>query len=488
MAEKIIWPKNLCHFINGKWVKSSKTFTLKNPVDESTLCEVYEGGKEEVDLAVEAANSAFDSWASMAPSQRQKLLLKVADLFDRDAKNLSKLESLVNGTPLALQEAVIRALSNEWRYFAGFIDKLDGRVIKNDSCNHFYTTYEPIGVCGIIIPWNLPLWALVVKLAPCLAMGNCCVVKPSEKTPVTALKVAELLQEAGIPSGVVNIVNGFGSTVGTPIAMHPKIHKIAFTGSTATGRHILECCAKSRFLKRCQLELGGKSPVVVMDDADIDEAVQIALFALFSNNGQLCTAGSRTFVHEKIYEKFLEKAKESVKKLTIGDPLDKRNAVGPIVDKIQFERVMNYIEIGKKEGAILEVGGHRYGNLGYFIEPTIFSGVSDKMRVCQEEIFGPVMSVIKFSTLDEAIKRANDNEYGLTSCIVSKDIGNIFNFSRKIQSGSVWVNSYHQVATNAEFGGVKMSGFGPGEGGVEGVKGWTNVKTVVIKVDNKSSL
>lgn len=474
-------PKNFGHFIDGKFVESisKKTFNVVNPQTEEVICQVSEGFKEDIDLAVDAAEKALEVWEKVSPTNRMKLLFKLADLMERDIESLTELECLNNGTPYSLQKAVISGLPDEFRYYAGWIDKMDGRVVVTDTKNHVYTTKDPIGVCGIIIPWNLPLWALVVKLAPCLAMGNTCVIKPSEKTPLTALRIAELCKEAEIPDGVVNIVNGFGPSAGNAIGYHMKIRKIAFTGSPGVGRLLLEASAKSN-LKRIQLELGGKSPVCVDEECDMNEAVTIAITALFSNNGQLCTAGSRTFVNEKIYDEFVSKVVEKVQALKVGNPMISN--IGPIVDEIQFKRVLSYIEKGKNEGAKLQHGGNRIGEKGYFISPTVFSDVNEKMTICKEEIFGPVMSIIKYKNLDDAIKLMNNTEYGLAASIITKNMDKLFYFTRKIQAGTIWGNTYHAVYRNCEFGGFKQSGFGR-DGGVEGVNEWTITKTIVMKIN-----
>lgn len=416
--------------------------------------DISEGFSEDIDLAVSAAEKAFPQWKKMNGTARMRLINKLADIIEREAKSLALLESTNNGSPLVTQNAVIGSLADEFRYYAGWIDKLDGRTIPTDS-SFAYTVREPIGICGIIIPWNLPLWALTVKLAPCLAMGNTCVIKPSEKTPLTALRFAELCVEAGIPAGVINIVNGFGVSCGSHLALHMKVRKIAFTGSTMVGKMMMEASAKSN-LKRIQLELGGKSAITIDKDVDIKEAAQIASTAIFSNNGQLCTAGSRCFVHADIYDEFLAALVEVVKKIKVGDPTE--CGMGPIVDEVQCKRVMEYIKIGKDQGAKLLLGGNRVDGKGYFIEPTIFSDVDDDMRISKEEIFGPVLSVFKYDNHDSVIERINDSEYGLAGCIVSRNIDTCMKFTRQVNTGHFWVNTYHAVYRNVEFGGFKQSG------------------------------
>eukprot|EP01080_Neovahlkampfia_damariscottae_P008163 gene8163-12623_t len=475
-------PKNTGLFINNEFVESvsKKKFKVINPQDETVMCEVAEGDKEDIDIAVSAAQKCYkEKWSKIPLFERQSLLYKLADLFERDAKMLTELECVTNGTPFSLEEPVIAGLVHTIRYNAGWMDKVDGRMITTNGTSHVFTKYSPLGVCGLVIPWNLPLWTLVVKLAPCLAMGNTCVIKPSEKTPITALKFAELIVEAGFPPGAVNIVNGYGQTAGAALAKHMDVRKLAFTGSTKVGKQIMKYSAESN-LKKVQLELGGKSPVIIAEDADLDVAVFIACAAIFSNNGEICIAGSRTFVHENVYDEFIKKAIEFMTPWAVGDPL--KSHLGPLVDKVQFETVLNYIKAGKDEGAKLEFGGERQGEKGYFVKPTIFSGVTKEMKICKEEIFGPVMSVIKYKSLKEAVEMANDTEYGLAAAIVTKDMSTAFEVSSAIEAGTVWVNTTHEVYDQAPFGGKKQSGFGK-EGGIEGLLEWSNVKTVVMKVN-----
>jgi len=339
---------------------------------------------------------------------------------------------------------------------------------------------EPLGVCGIILPWNVPLWGLVTKLGPCLAMGNTAVIKPAEQTPLTALRFAELTQEVGFPPGVINIVTGFGPA-GAAISNHMDIDKVAFTGSTEVGRLVMKASADSN-LKRVQLELGGKAPLVICADADIDVAVNLAGIALFTNNGELCTAGSRTFVHKTIYAEFVQKAAEHANKLTVGHPF--LSNLGPLVDKEQFDRVLSYIESGKREGARLEAGGARQGTEGYFVQPTVFSNVLDHMCIAREEIFGPVQSILQYDNIDEVIARANSTCYGLSAGIMTKDIDTVFYFTKNVKAGTIWVNQYLPVHPTCEFGGFKQSGFGR-EGGPEGIHEWTVTKTVMINITPK---
>jgi len=377
---------------------------------------------------------------------------------------------------------VIGGLVNDWRYHAGWADKVDGRQLEVAPGTHCYVKREPLGVCGLILPWNVPLWTMVVKLAPCLAMGNTAVIKPAEQTPLTALRVAQFFKEAGFPKGVINIVTGMGGGedgAGAALATHMRVRKIAFTGSTEVGRLVMKASVDSN-LKKVQLELGGKSPVVVFEDADIEKAVQISSIALFSNNGQLCTAGSRTFVHEAIYDEFVEAATVAAKKLQVGDPSSQATSqIGPLVDKAQYEKVLQYIEAGKREGATLKAGGEALGTKGYFVVPTVFANVQDDMKIAREEIFGPVQSIIKFSDPKEVIQRCNSTEYGLAAAVVTEDISKVFEICNSVQAGTIWVNTYHEVYVNAEFGGYKQSGFGR-EGGNPADE-WTISKTVIVR-------
>ncbi|KAL6066357.1 Retinal dehydrogenase 1, variant 2 [Balamuthia mandrillaris] len=444
-------------FINNEHVPSlsGKTLEVIAPATEEVLATVALGEKDDIDRAVEAAEQALEGeWKTMSGSKRRDLLLKLATLWEREAPALGKLEALNNGTLPAFQGAVIGALANDWRFNAGWADKIDGRVVEASPGTHTYVRREPIGVCGLILPWNVPLWTLVVKLAPCLAMGNTVVIKPAEQTPLTALRIASLFKEAGFPPGVVNVVPGFGggpSGAGAALASHMKVRKLAFTGSTEVGRLILKAAADSN-LKRVQLELGGKSPMVIFEDADLDKAVQLAQRAIFWNNGQLCTAGSRTFVHESIYDQFVEKATAAAQSIRVGDPSAEAVEVGPVVDKPQFEKVLHYLESGKKEGAVLKTGGGKAfpDKKGYFIQPTVFADVTDDMEIARDEIFGPVQSIIKFSEMKDLVKRCNATEYGLAAGVVTNDISKVFELANHLAAGTVWVNTYHEIATAAE--------------------------------------
>ena len=391
--------------INNRWVssESGKTFATINPSTGEEICQVAEADAADVDKAVAAARAAFDQgpWKKMRASERGRMLHRLADLIEQNADELARLETLDNGKPLSIAKAVdVTKTIACYRYFAGWADKVQGKTIPIDGDFFCYTRHEPIGVIGQIIPWNYPLLMQAWKLAPALATGNTIVMKPAEQTPLSALRLGELILEAGFPEGVVNLLPGFGSTAGAAIARHMDVDKIAFTGSTEVGRLIMEAAAKSN-LKRISLELGGKSPNIIFADTDLDDAVEGAHLGLFVNQGQSCCAGSRVFVEETIYDEFVEKSIARARKRRVGDPLDPRTDQGPQVSESQFDRIMGYIESGKREGATLACGGERVGDRGYFIQPTVFADVLDEMKIAREEIFGPVMSIIPFKDMDE---------------------------------------------------------------------------------------
>ena len=366
-----------------------------------------------------------------------------------------------------------------YRYYAGWADKVMGKTIPIDGPFFCYTRHEAIGVCGQIIPWNFPMLMQAWKLAPALAAGNTCVLKPAEQTPLSALRIGELNLEAGFPEGVVNILPGFGPTAGAAIALHMDIDKVAFTGSTEVGHLILQAAGQSN-LKRVSLELGGKSPNIVFADADMDQAIEGSHMGLFFNQGQVCCAGSRVFVEDKVYDQFVEQSTARAQRRTVGDPFDAGTEQGPQVDQTQLERVLGYIESGQREGAKLNCGGGRVGDKGYFVEPTVFSDVQDSMKIAQEEIFGPVMSIIRFKSLDEVIDRANKTVYGLAAGVWTKDVSKALAIANNVRAGTVWVNCYNVLDTAAPFGGFKQSGIGR-ELGEYGLQQYTEVKTVVVK-------
>jgi aldehyde dehydrogenase (NAD+) len=472
-------------FINGKWVNSisGKTFATLNPATGQEICQVAEADSADVDLAVKAARKAFESgpWKKMSAAERGRRINKLADLTEKNLQELAALESLDNGKPLrdslnADLPLSIKAL----RYYAGWCDKTHGKTIPVEGEFFCYTKHEPVGVVGQIIPWNFPLLMLAWKWAPALATGCTIVLKPAEQTPLTALRMAELAQEADIPDGVINVLSGFGPTAGAAITSHMDVDKVAFTGEGSTGQLVMQAAAKSN-LKRVSLELGGKSPNVVFADADLDAAVEGAYFGLFFNQGQCCCAGSRLFVEEKIHDAFVEKLVARAKKQRIGDPFDMTTTQGPQISQEQCDRIMGYIDIGVSEGANLLSGGKRVGNKGYFIQPTIFDGVKDNMRIAKEEIFGPVMNILKFKDVDEVVQRGNKTFYGLAAAIWTKDITKAHRVANSLKAGTVWVNCYDVFDAAAPFGGFKMSGIGR-ELGEYALSLYTEVKTVYINL------
>lgn len=478
-------------FINNEWVKSAsgKTFATENPSTGEVLADVQEGDKKDVDRAVKAAKEAFrlgSDWRTMDASQRGVLLNKLADLMERDRAYLASLETLDNGKPFADAYNIDLELSIRCiRYYAGFADKNHGKVIPIDGSFFAFTKHEPVGICGQIIPWNFPLLMQAWKLGPALAMGNTVIMKPAEQTPLSALYVAQLIKEAGFPPGVVNIIPGYGPTAGEAIAMHPDINKVAFTGSTNVGKLVMKAAASSN-LKRVTLELGGKSPNVVFSDADMDNAIETSHFGLFFNQGQCCCAGSRIFVEAKIYDQFVERSVQLAKQRSVGDPFSPETTQGPQVDADQMNKILEMIDSGRKDGANLLTGGNRVGNKGYFVEPTVFADVKDNMRIAREEIFGPVMQILRFDSMNELIERANNSEYGLAAAIFTKDIEKALHMSNALQAGTVWVNCYDALSAQAPFGGYKMSGLGR-ELGEYGLQAYSEVKTVCIKLPQKNS-
>ncbi len=483
-TETYIVPSLTKLLINNRWVasESGKTFPTINPSTGEEICHVAEADAADVEKAVTAARTAFEGpWRKMRASERGQLLYRLADLIEKNAEELARLESLDNGKPLSIARAVDVAKTIAcYRYFAGWADKVQGKTIPIDGDFFCYTRHEPIGVIGQIIPWNYPMLMQSWKLAPALATGNTVVMKPAEQTPLSALRIGELIMEAGFPEGVVNMLPGFGPTAGAAIAHHMDVDKVAFTGSTEVGRLIMEAAARSN-LKRTTLELGGKSPNIIFGDSDLDEAVEGAHMGLFVNQGQSCCAGSRVFVEETIYDQFVEKSVARARRRRVGDPLDPRTDQGPQVDQTQFERVMGYIESGQNEGATLACGGERVGDRGYFIQPTVFADVQDHMKIAREEIFGPVMSVIPFKDIGEVIARANRTNYGLAAGVWTRDIKKAHAVANGVRAGTIWVNCYHVLDTRAPFGGFKQSGIGR-ELGEYGLQEYTEVKTVTVKV------
>ncbi|KAK9947720.1 hypothetical protein M0R45_003332 [Rubus argutus] len=474
-------------FINGEFVDSisGKTFETIDPRTGEVIIRVAEGDKEDVDLAVKAARTAFDHgrWPRMPGSDRGTILMKFADLIDEHTEELAKLDTVDAGKLFSFGKAVdIPQVANSLRYFAGAADKIHGEVLKMSSELQAYTLLEPIGVVGHIIPWNFPSTLLFAKAAPSLAAGCTMVVKPAEQSPLSALYYAHLAKLAGVPDGVFNVITGYGETAGAAITHHMDIDKVSFTGSTEVGREVMRAAAKSN-LKAVSLELGGKSPLLIFDDADVDKAADLALLGILFNKGEICVASSRVFVQEGIYDEVEKKLKEKAKHWVVGDPFDPNVRQGPQVDKTQFEKILTYIEHGKREGATLLTGGKPVGKKGYYIEPTVFTDVKDDMLIAKDEIFGPVMSLMKFKTIEEAIQRANNTKYGLAAGIVTKNIDVANTVSRSIRAGTIWINCYFAFDNDCPFGGYKMSGFGK-DFGLQGLHKYMHTKSVVTPLYN----
>jgi aldehyde dehydrogenase (NAD+) len=471
--------------IGNKWVDSlsGKTFPTINPATGEVITQVAEADAADVDKAVGAARAAFEKgpWRKMTASQRGLLLYRLGDLIEKNIEELAQLESLDNGKPYQVALAADLPLTIAcYRYYAGWADKIQGKTIPVQGRYFCYTKHEPVGVVAQIIPWNFPLLMQAWKLGPALSCGCTVVMKPAEQTPLSALRVAELALEAGFPEGVLNMLPGYGPTAGAALARHMDVDKVAFTGSTEVGHLVMKAAAESN-LKRVTLELGGKSPNIIFADADMDKAVEGSHQALFFNQGQCCCAGSRTFVEEKCYDEFVAKSVDRAKKRTVGNPFDKNTEQGPQVDQEQFNKVMGYIDAGKKENAKLMTGGNRVGEKGYFIEPTVFADVQDNMKIAQEEIFGPVMSLLKFKDMSEVVDRANNSLYGLAAAVWTKDITKAHAIADGVRAGTVWVNCYDVFDAAAPFGGFKQSGIGR-ELGEYGLANYTEVKTVTVKL------
>ena len=470
-------------FIDGKWCQSAsgKSFETVDPSTNEVICRVAEGDAADVELAVAAARRAFDSgpWSRMSASERGRLIYKLADLIESHQEELAALESLDNGKPYRDSMAADLPLTIKcYRYYAGWADKIVGKTIPVDGDFTCFTRHEPVGVVGQIIPWNFPLLMQAWKWGPALASGCTLVLKPAEQTPLTALRVAQLAQEAGFPNGVINVVPGFGPTAGAALTRHMDVDKVAFTGETSTGQLIMEAAAKSN-LKRVSLELGGKSPNIVFADADIDAAVEGAYFGLFFNQGQCCCAGSRLFVEQSIHDEFVAKLVQRAKSQKVGDPFDPETTQGPQITREQQERVLSFIDFGKKEGATIHCGGGKPNLPGYFVEPTVFSGVTDGMKIAREEIFGPVMNILPFGNIEEVVERSNRTQFGLAAAVWTRDIKKAHRMARSLRAGTVWINCYDIFDAAAPFGGYKMSGVGR-ELGEYALQLYTEVKTVYI--------
>jgi len=470
-------------FIGGKFVDSSsnKTFPAINPATGETICQVAEADKADVDQAVKAARKALESgpWKKTDAADRGRLLYKLADLTDQHAEELAVLESYNCGKTISDARGDVQGVSRTLRYYAGWADKIEGRTVPVRGNFLSYTLRQPVGVVGQIIPWNFPLLMQAWKWGPALACGNTVVMKLAEQTPLTGMRMAELALEAGFPSGVVNVLNGYGETTGAAIVAHPGIDKIAFTGHFETAKIIQKSAADS--LKRCTFELGGKSPNVVFADCDMEQAVAGAFHAIYFHGGQCCTAGSRLFVEDRIRKEFTQRLVDKAKKRKLGEPLDPTTEQGPQVSQEQMDKILGYVDRGQKQGAKLLVGGKRHGGKGFFVEPTIFDDVRDDMAIATDEIFGPVVSILPFKGIDEVVERANNTYYGLAAAIWTKDIDKAHTFAREVKAGTVWVNCYHVVDTTTPFGGFKMSGQGR-ENGEAVLDHYTELKTVTVSL------
>jgi phenylacetaldehyde dehydrogenase len=470
--------------INGKWVDSAsgKTFKTYNPATGEVLSNVAEGDTEDIDRAVKAARAAFETgpWSKISPSERGQMIWRLGDLLQKHLEEFAQLESLDNGKPLKIARVADLPLSiDHFRYYAGWATKIEGNTVPMSGWKqgmfHAYTLREPVGVVGQIIPWNFPLLMAAWKLGPALATGCTIVLKPAEQTPLTALRLGELIQEAGIPDGVVNIVPGYGETAGAALAAHPDVDKIAFTGSTEVGKLILKAAAGN--LKKVSLELGGKSPNIIFDDADLDSAIPGAASAIFFNQGQCCCAGSRLYVEKKAFDKVVEGVAANAAKIRVRPGFDPDSDLGPLVSEEQLNRVCGYLESGQKEGAKAVTGGSREGTTGYFVKPTVLVNTNPKMKVVQEEIFGPVVTAIPFSDPSEIVATANDTIYGLAAGVWTRDIKKAHQTAAKIKAGTVWINCYNVFDASLPFGGYKQSGWGR-EMGHEVLEHYTEVKSV----------
>jgi len=469
-------------FIDGQWTDaaSGATFTTVNPATEEAITEVAEGGAADIDRAVQAARRAFDSgpWGRMPASERGRILWRIGDRIEAEVAELARLETLDQGKTITDSTKVdVPMAADCFRYFAGWAGKIDGETIAVRAPCLNYTLREPIGVVGAITPWNFPILMAAWKVAPALAAGNTVVLKPAQLTPLTALRLAEIAAEAGLPPGVLNVVSGRGTVAGAALVQHPLVGKIAFTGSTEVGRDIMR--RGSDTLKRLTLELGGKSPNIVFADADVDMAVRGATNGIFYNKGEVCTAGSRLFVEEALHDAFLDRLQAQTAKLQQGDPLDPKTRLGPQVSEAQRAQVLAYVEKGKAEGARLVCGGERPPGRGYFVRPTIFDGVRSDMTIAREEIFGPVLAVIRFKDVADVLAAANDSIYGLAAAVWTRDIKKAHQTARRLQAGTVWINTYGLYDSAMPFGGTKQSGYGR-ELGRQGLLEYTQTKSVWV--------
>ncbi len=474
-------------FIGGKFVDaaSGETLATLNPHDNSVIADVAMAGKADIDLAVAAAQKAYPAWARMAAADRGRILLKLADLIEGNAEELARLESLDTGHPLKDSRALdVPRTAACFRYFGGMADKFQGDVVPVETGFLNYLLREPVGVVGQVVPWNFPLMFTSWKMAPALAAGNCIVMKPAEITPLSSLKIAELMQEAGLPDGVVNIVPGLGAVAGQYIAEHMGIHKIAFTGSTATGRRIVLASASN--LKKVQLELGGKGANIVFDDANLTAAINGSAWAIFHNQGQACIAGSRLMLHERIADEFLERFAALARSIRLGNPLDPKTEMGPLTSALHRDRVLSYVAVALEQGGEVITGGKAPEQsalaAGCYVEPTIVKARSALDRIAQEEVFGPFVTVLTFKDDEEALQIANSTDYGLGSGLWTSNLQRAHKMAREMRAGMVWINSYKRVNPGSPFGGVGQSGYGR-EMGFDAMREYTQVKSVWVNID-----
>lgn len=473
-------PKKL--FIGGKWLssQSGKTMSVIDPSTEDKLADVAEAGFDDVDLAVKAARQAFESssWSGINPHERSRYLLKVAGLIEKYGDELSAISSFEMGMPFEMSKLTTAQMVDVFQYYAGWTTKIFGQTIPTDGASLSYTIREPLGVVGAIIPWNGPILYASWKVGTALATGNTVVLKPAEDAPLTCVRFAEIMEEAGLPPGVVNLVTGPGEIVGDALVAHPDVNKITFTGSTAVGKHIMETAAKT--LKSISLELGGKSPFIIFPDADLKKAIPMAVNAFTLNAGQACTAGTRLYIHQNIYQEVSAQIAAAVSQLKLGGPFDPATQIGPIISAKQLDRVSDYIESGKAEGAQLRTGGKRLPSSGYFLEPTVFTDVQDGMKIVEEEIFGPVGALSSFADVAEAVFHGNNTPYGLAASVWTSNLETAHTLASKLQAGIVWINTHFELDAVSPFGGYKQSGLGR-ELGAESINDFTQSKTVFTR-------